>query len=90
MRFDGYSYVDCKWCDGRGCIYCESEADAAYKRAFPEGVKPIASFPNTPDGLAAARAVIGKEALEKAFGPNGGGLAEFMHNMENAIKAAKG
>lgn len=43
-RFDRGVYRDCKWCQGRGCIYCEAEADAEYKRQFPDGPKPIATF----------------------------------------------
>ena len=43
-------YRDCKWCRGRGCLYCPDEAEKAYKREFPDGPKPIASFPNTPGG----------------------------------------
>ena len=38
-------YKDCKWCHGKGCVYCPGEADAAYKRQFPDGPKPIATIP---------------------------------------------
>lgn len=48
-RFDRGIYRDCKWCQGRGCIHCEAEADAEYKRQFPDGPKPIATFAR-PDG----------------------------------------
>lgn len=56
MRYDDTKevYRDCRWCKGRGCLYCKAEADKAYKAAFPEGPKPIATFDNTPDGIAAA------------------------------------
>lgn len=83
MRFDGHRYRDCRWCHGAGCLYCESEADKAYKRAFPDDPTPIASFPNTPEGMAAARQAIGREAIEKAFGPDGGGIAEIIQNIAN-------
>jgi hypothetical protein len=74
-------YRDCRWCQGRGCLYCKSEADKAYKAEFPDGPKPIATFDlSTPEGIAAARRVIGPEALAKAFGPGGGGVAEIEAN----------
>lgn len=83
MRFDGHRYVDCRWCGGRGCLQCEVEFDKAYKRAFPDGPKPIATFRlDTPEGAENARQVLGVEALQKAFGPGGGGMAEFMANLE--------
>lgn len=34
----------CKWCRGKGCISCDAEADRAYKKAYPDGPKPIAVF----------------------------------------------
>jgi hypothetical protein len=81
MRYDGHKYRDCRWCHGTGCLYCEKEADKAYKAAFPDGPQPIATFQNTPEGLAAAKQAIGADALKKAFGPGGGGIAEIMKNI---------
>lgn len=37
-------YRDCPWCQGRGCNQCKAEADKEYKRQFPDGPKPIATF----------------------------------------------
>lgn len=83
MRFDGHRYRDCRWCAGRGCVYCETEADKDYKRAFPNGPQPIATFDmTTPAGVEAARTAIGREALEKAFGKGGGGMAEIIDNIK--------
>jgi hypothetical protein len=84
LRFDPQRsvYRDCRWCQGRGCLYCESEADKAYKAAFPNGPQPIATFDmTTPEGVAAARAAIGPDALRTAFGPGGGGIAEVLGNI---------
>jgi hypothetical protein len=83
MRFNGHRYVDCRWCGGRGCLQCEGEADKDYKMAFPDGPKPIATFKlDTPQGVERASRAIGREAIEKAFGPGGSGMAEFMANLE--------
>lgn len=38
------SFWGCKWCGGRGCISCDVEADRAYKKAFPDGPKPLATI----------------------------------------------
>lgn len=82
MRFDGTKYRDCRWCRGNGCLYCESECDAEYKRQFPGGPKPIASFSlNTPGDVDAFKEIFGREAMEKAFGAEGGGLAEILVNL---------
>jgi hypothetical protein len=83
MRYDPERevYRDCRWCHGHGCIYCKSEADKAYNAAFPDGPVPIATFPNTPEGMAAAKDAIGAEAVRKAFGPGGGGIAEIVENI---------
>lgn len=43
-------YRDCKWCKGKGCLYCAGEAKKEYQRQFPDGPKPIATFPNTAAG----------------------------------------
>lgn len=40
-RFENGVYRDCKWCNGRGCLSCEAEADKEYARQFPDGPKPI-------------------------------------------------
>jgi hypothetical protein len=46
MRYDEEKgiYRDCKFCSGRGCISCKSEADKDYRSQFPEGPQPIATF----------------------------------------------
>lgn len=80
MRFDGQRYRDCRWCQGRGCLYCKAEADKAYKAAFPNGPQPMATFPATPEGFEAARKAIGVDAIRKAFGPGGGGISEIAEN----------
>ncbi len=83
MRFDGHKYVDCRWCGGRGCLQCENEFNKDYERAFPNGPQPIATFDlTTPEGAEKARAALGVEALTTAFGPNGGGMKQFMENLE--------
>ena len=51
-RFHKGVYRDCKWCRGKGCLSCSVEADKEYKRQFPDGPKPIATFERTPEGLA--------------------------------------
>lgn len=79
MRFDGVRYRDCRWCVGRGCLYCENEANKAYKEAFPDGPTPLATF--TMAELPAAKEAIGADAIRKAFGPGGGGIAEVVANI---------
>jgi hypothetical protein len=87
MRYDPDReiYRDCPWCHGRGCLQCKIEADKEYERQFPNGPQPIATFDiTTPEGVEKARQAIGVEALEHAFGPDGGGVREIIRNCEKA------
>lgn len=71
MRYDPERevYRDCRWCKGRGCLACKSEADKAYKAAFPDGPQPIATYDiSTPEGLEKAKAELSPDALIKKFG----------------------
>ncbi len=78
-------YRDCKWCHGKGCLSCEAEAEKEYKRQFPDGPKPIATFDlNDPKQVESAKQCIGAEALEKAFAPGGGGLSEILTNLSKS------
>ena len=84
MRYDPQKqvYRDCRWCGGKGCLYCKAEADKAYKAEFPNGPQPIASFDlSTPEGAEAARAAIGIEAITKAFSKDGRGVQEIVDNV---------
>lgn len=83
MRFNGHRYVDCRWCHGGGCLQCEAEAEKAYRRAFPDGPTPIATFKlDDPADMDRARQLLGPEAMAKHFGPNGGGMAAFEASLQ--------
>ncbi|HUS89284.1 MAG TPA: hypothetical protein VMW91_07970 [Desulfosporosinus sp.] len=79
-------YRDCRFCEGLGCLACHGEAEKAYKKAFPNGPEPIATFKlNNPTDMERARKIIGGEALKKAFGHHGGGgVYEIMENLLNS------
>lgn len=44
LRYENGIYRDCPRCRGIGCVFCPEEVDAEYKRQFPDGPKPIATF----------------------------------------------
>jgi len=72
-------YRDCKFCGGRGCLACPVEADKAYKAAFPNGPKPIATFKrDDPEDMERFQ-----KALDNAFGPDGGRVDEIMKNLNS-------
>lgn len=80
-------YRDCRFCQGLGCAACDDEADKAYKRAFPNGPQPIATFKiDDPADMERARESIGGPALLKAFGDGGGGMAEIIANLQRVGK----
>jgi hypothetical protein len=50
-------YRDCKWCGGKGCQFCPAECEKEYKRQFPNGPVPVATFDTTtPQGVEKAKA----------------------------------
>lgn len=86
-RFANSIYRDCKWCGGKGCLSCEAEADKEYKRQFPDGPKPIATFKtDDPKDMEKANKAIGAKAINKAFGQSGGGMAEIYSNLKKVGK----
>lgn len=63
----------------------EEELSAAYDKAFPNGPTMIASIDiSTDEGKAKAAAVIGPAALQKHFGPGGGGMPAFEQSLRDA------
>lgn len=69
----------CKYCHGRGCLYCPPPPK-------PEpGPQLIASFrTDDPADMELAAKAIGASALQKAFGPGGGGAEEIINNCREA------
>lgn len=60
------------------CARCCETFEAAYAAAFPEGLKPIATFcADNPADIERARSFLSPEALNGFFGPGGGGMAAF-------------
>lgn len=86
MRYDEQKgiYRDCKWCGGKGCLACPGEYDKEYKRQFPDGPKPLASFKtDNPKDMEIANECIGAKAIEKFFGDGGGGMEAFIKNLRD-------
>jgi hypothetical protein len=60
------------------CQRCLDAFDTSYRRAFPDGPKPIATFrTDDPADMERAKALLSPEALNGFFGPGGGGMAAF-------------
>jgi hypothetical protein len=86
--------VYCQWCRGEGCVACfnarqkrEVALEEEYARQFPNGPQPIFTVKrDDPEQMAALRRVAGVEALEKAFGPGGGGVGEIEENARREIE----
>lgn len=71
------------------CPRCRDAFDTAYAAAFPDGLKPIATFKlGDPDDMARAKSVLSPEALNGFFGPGGGGMPAFIAAMEDSGKGA--
>lgn len=86
-RFANGIYRDCRFCRGKGCLACPKEADAEYKRQFPDGPKPIATFKtDDPADMEVLRGTLGMEALRKAFGEGGGGMSDVYEGLRKAGK----
>ena len=84
MRYEPGRYADCRFCRGRGCPSCDIEADKDYKAAFPDGPKPIfTAHLDKPEEMEELKRVFGRESLERAFSPGGGGMDEILHKLAN-------
>ena len=80
----------CRWCGGRqgGCLVCEGtglDLQAAPKE-LPEPI--LTARTDNPEELAEMREVIGGEALVRAFGPGGRGMAEILEKAA-AVRARR-
>lgn len=76
----------CQWCGGYGCMGCDEERRKYEQRRS----QPIFTAErNDPADMEALRRVAGREALERAFGPGGGGIAEVEYNaaVESLVQA---
>lgn len=82
VRYSPGRFRDCQWCHGRGCAACDGEADKAYKLAFPDGPKPMATFRcDSQEDMAVLQAVFSADAIRRAFGPDGKGMEEIRANL---------
>ena len=72
MRLKG-AFTGCKWCGGNGCLQCDDQREKAEKQAL----RPLFSADiGNPDDMALLKEFAGAEAIEHAFGPDGGGMRE--------------
>lgn len=74
--YNSYGYSpDCPWCKSdRPCIACSDKlarlsplADKEYKRQFPDGPQPIATFKKTEDGTKQLAEFLGDKGLAEAI-----------------------
>ena len=71
------AFIHCRWCGGFGCLGCDEER----RRYEEQRSQPIFTADvNDPDDMEALRRVVGRPALERAFGPDGGGVHEIEYN----------
>ena len=74
------AFAGCSWCYGRGCLQCDIERE----KAIEARQQPILSVTfeemDDPTLRPMIKDAIGREAIERAFGPGGGGLAEVEGN----------
>jgi hypothetical protein len=71
----------CKWCQGRGCTFCPGERAKWEEAEEKRRMEPIltARF-DDPQEMEEFKRVMGREAIDKAFGPDGGGIREIEYN----------
>jgi len=69
------SYNKCKWCRGRGCLYCHEER----RRDQEEPELLFTADPNDPEDMRQLGEVFGRQAFERAF-TEGDGIAEIKRN----------
>lgn len=77
-----YGFI-CKWCGNRpqGCTFCPSEYEKYVKEQERRMYEPIITAKiDDPQEMAELNRVIGREAIEHAFGPDGDGVREIELN----------
>ncbi len=79
---------NCSFCHNKGCAACfnaRRDWDREYDRQFPNGPQPIfTAHMDNPTEMAVLRKVFHRIAIEEAFGPEGGGMAEVLENLKMA------
>lgn len=71
----------CRWCRGGGCVACPPPPEP---RADPESgllLAVDADPTNDPEGWRVLREALGKEAVDRAFAPGGGGVDELRRSI---------
>lgn len=72
------------------CEHCRKAFDAAYNAAFPEGLKPIATFRlDNPDDMAKARELLSPEALARQYEKREG-ISVFRDVIDRTLREATG
>jgi hypothetical protein len=82
------AFPHCQWCGGYGCMCCDEERRKHEERRS----QPIFTADRSdPADMEALRRVAGREALERAFGPGGGGIHEVEYNaaVESLVQAMR-
>jgi hypothetical protein len=60
------------------CPRCRTAFDAAYAAAFPDGLKPIATFrADNPEDMERAKKLLSPETMNRFFGPYGEGMSAY-------------
>jgi hypothetical protein len=93
-QFKG-AFAGCSWCGGRGCNQCSYERQKWFEAHYePDGTpQPIfTANPNDPEEMELLNMVVGRKALERAFGPGGGGIVDIHKNaaLATMLKALRG
>ena len=84
-------WMNCRWClatGKQGCLVCQGEANKAFAK-FERENPPITIRMDEPGALDVLKAGFHVEALQKTFGPGGGGFEELRRNVE-ASRAKEG
>ena len=68
-------YDKCRWCRGRGCLYCQEER----RRDQEEPELLFTVDPNDPEDMRQLAETFGRQALERAF-REGDGMVEIERN----------
>ena len=75
------AFKDCPWCNGRSCNQCTIEQRKAAEQAEKAFGKPIFTARiDNPHDMQLLKQIMGREAIEKAFSPGGGGAEEIQTN----------
>lgn len=76
----------CRFCHGQGCLSCDAQAEAEYRRQFPSGPEPLVTFHfNDPEDVQLMQHTLSADALRSLPTDGAQALQLLLCKIEEAV-----